>query len=65
MKNYYIYWQDAKTVLSTGETDLKKAEKFAIENLDNHTKEGLTARRQSDEFHKYLRSGKLENLEIL
>lgn len=60
-KVIYVRYNDDNTVLSTGETDLKKAEKFALEHLENHTKEGIKAKKQSDEFHKYLLEYYAEN----
>ena len=53
-KVFYVRYTDDRIVLSTGETEFKKAEKFAIEHLENHTKDGIKERKQADEFHKYL-----------
>lgn len=53
-KILYVRYEDDGTVLSTGETNKEKAIKFALEHLDNHTKEGILKIRNTDEFHKYI-----------
>ena len=53
-KVFYVKYTDDGIVLSTGETDLQKAEKIAVEHLEDHTKEGIQERKQADEFHKLL-----------
>lgn len=53
-KVFYVKYTNDNVVLSTRETDLSKAERFAIEHLDNHDAESIKTRKKTDEFHKLL-----------
>lgn len=53
-KVFYVRYTEDRIVLSTGETDIGKATKFAIEHLNDHTPEGMQAYNKRDEFHKLL-----------
>lgn len=53
-KILYVKYTDTGIQFSTGETDPIKAEKFAIEHLGSHTKKGMKAFNNRDEFHKLL-----------
>lgn len=58
---FYVRYTEDMTVLSTGETDLAKATKFALEHLNDHTSEGMKAYNKRDEFHKLLKEYYAEN----
>lgn len=53
-KIFYVRYTEDRIVLSTGETELSKAEKFALEHLESHTPDAIKAFNKKDEFHSYL-----------